>query len=568
MSTPPSVPPAPATDNSRAATSAPNPYLIPFQQLWVTSASSTFFVAIFQALSDPDWRQQAWSLTLLPMGYLLWLAVYFFVSATRNGLFVDRYRRVDWPDFLFDVFQSTVSFTAVGAMGFLTIDVSEAIDLRRACMAANSAIFLIAIVAGFAFSKAIAEEHRAQLQRCRGIAAAVAAAVFALLAATQDPLWVIRFSGVGLVLLVLVLGYYLHLRIYRQDFARWKPASEEERDQESGQSAGDWTSFREFFCFLWRLAVTIAFAFVAARAAWACGLSLLVWYPTLGDEKTLVSLIGASAILASVEKLATRAGSARSWIRSGTGEGPVVFAIFVFTGLLPICVWINYEPGADKPGLEGSAAAAVEGETAFAYSVSFTKAECSVEARPPAVANDQPRRFLLPFRDEAHGCAPDSEGFAAGKRPLPGVEDFLAQLVTGLLACAEEGKPVKLRVRGYASSAPFLKCADEKASDALNLRIANDRADVIVGMIEKAQREARGGEREAGHHIEIEREHWDALEPMIASRDFNDRDAAGYNEGRAVLTRRADLEVVDPAGCQTIPGALGRSIATPPQSAR
>lgn len=128
--------------------------------------------------------------------------------------------------------------------------------------------------------------------------------------------------------------------------------------------------------------------------------------------------------------------------------------------------------------------------------------------------------------------------------------DLVARVVEALIPCGagDGSRPVRLRVEGYASSAPF-SGFDEVESLRLNVLLANERRRAVADALE-----AEISRREAETRVEVlEAPDYGRIEEMERDREFNDRpNGTTAGEGgmaQDLLTRAAHIKVLDPARC-------------------
>jgi hypothetical protein len=218
----------------------------------------------------------------------------------------------------------------------------------------------------------------------------------------------------------------------------------------------------------------------------------------------------------------------RLWIYIKTGSWPDLygFSSFIFaTSLtLGVALWIGSgNPNAKTPDQDLSATR---------DSVLFV--------RP----GHEPT-FLVPFSEEATKPNNDcslTTGFNKGLDPIIGSEAFLAKLMDGLHHCGVE-KPVRIVVRGFASSSEFKGCSNSKD---INLLLAKQRAEIVIKKIN----EYLSSKHYEGQII-VTPDPWTNFPDMHDEAYFNDRKADGTIDiDRADLTRRADVAIVDAADCE------------------
>jgi hypothetical protein len=172
---------------------------------------------------------------------------------------------------------------------------------------------------------------------------------------------------------------------------------------------------------------------------------------------------------------------------------------------------------------------------------------------PDQPAAESGRHFVVPFLKEAKGCDETGAAFKDGHKLTDTArKEFLPELMNGLRHCGKD-RPVVLEIRGFASSQPFKGCPN---SDELNRKLANHRACAVYFALADLDYEGQGcpADRSPLPEIEMRAIQWKPGEAasMRSALGFNDRDLKGnYWPERAILTRRADVTLVDAGGCKT-----------------
>ena len=144
--------------------------------------------------------------------------------------------------------------------------------------------------------------------------------------------------------------------------------------------------------------------------------------------------------------------------------------------------------------------------------------------------------------DEGWRLSPDSEGV----RLTPVHQISLDTFVKAFAPCAKvEGRPVRVKVVGYASTRQF---ADQDGrplpdTDALNLQAANLRAQGVAGYLRDS---AQGFGIDQG--FKIDHEPWPSFDDM--RRPFVDRSEALQGTEQEALNRSVVVQVHDAGGCQ------------------
>ncbi|MFI5365254.1 MAG: hypothetical protein ACHQ4J_06485 [Candidatus Binatia bacterium] len=287
------------------------------------------------------------------------------------------------------------------------------------------------------------------------------------------------------------------------------------------------------------------------------------------DHAVLAGALGISAFLASLEKFITQAPLLVRWIRTGVGDGLSAFASFMF--LLVVTLVAAFLSGQG----ESKVVTASEPPIATSNSVLFV----NVAANDGLSKVDHESVFLIPFLDEAGGCSTSDAGFEKGWKLDETTTTFIGQLANGLLHCARADRPVKLEVRGFASSKQF----DEKCgphgrplsvaeSQRLNKEIANARARAVVDEFAVAEAKARIADQSLVGRVFVEPIVWADFDAMKADQRWNDESAGKYSHERAILTRRAELRVIDSGDCEAVtssrPNPFTGGTADQPSSSR
>ena len=168
-----------------------------------------------------------------------------------------------------------------------------------------------------------------------------------------------------------------------------------------------------------------------------------------------------------------------------------------------------------------------------------------VPAPPPAepATADSYAVFPVFFPQEAGGYDRASGTFATGT-DLGGPEERLVRsLVRGLLGCArDQASSVRVSVRGFASSSTYGGAASTEV-DALNLQVAQARADAVARAI--------AAERAGAPGLKVEVETWDSAAEMAAAQTFNDS-VGEYSTELGFLNRRAEIHLEDPGACEVV----------------
>ena len=176
---------------------------------------------------------------------------------------------------------------------------------------------------------------------------------------------------------------------------------------------------------------------------------------------------------------------------------------------------------------------------------------------------DEPRRltFLLTFTGDATKRSLH-RGSGEGLDLHPGDDEWLRAWLEDLAACATGTRPLELRIVGFSSSSDWGADLSRRASDRLNLLLANRRAEVLRTRIEALLASPRLAK--ASGWIVVKASPWGSFADMRDHRLFNERGAAAqYPPQRGRLTRRAEIWV-DAAGCD----AGGRTLEVASTSLR
>lgn len=166
----------------------------------------------------------------------------------------------------------------------------------------------------------------------------------------------------------------------------------------------------------------------------------------------------------------------------------------------------------------------------------------------PAILPQLPLLFenakLAPRQSPGEGwrLSPDSEGVRLTQTHQIALNTF----VKAFAPCAKvEGRPVRVKVEGYASTRQF---ADQGGrplpdTDALNLQAANLRAQGVAGYLRDS---AQGFGIDQG--FKIDHEPWPSFEAM--RRPFVDRSEALQGTEQEALNRSVVVQVHEAGGCQ------------------
>lgn len=216
--------------------------------------------------------------------------------------------------------------------------------------------------------------------------------------------------------------------------------------------------------------------------------------------------------------------------RSGKGQElwkPVV--VYVLTGVtLALALHLLETQVEEEPagkivvwnGLRGVPAPSAEPDTGDSYAV-----------------------FPVFFPQEAGGYDRASGTFATGTGLGPSEERLVRSLVRGLLGCARDpASGVGISVRGFASSSTYGGAASTEV-DALNLQVAQARADAVARAI--------AAERAGAPGLKVEVKTWESVAEMAAAQTFNDS-VGEYSTDLGFLNRRAEIHLEDPGACEVV----------------
>jgi len=313
-----------------------------------------------------------------------------------------------------------------------------------------------------------------------------------------------------------------------------------------------------------RLVQALGLIGIAIVAGIFLGATLATTFHSAADHAYLAGALGISAILASLEKFIRQAPLLLRWIRTGVGEGLSAFASFMF--LLVVTL----------------AAALLSGSSPPVGPPVVTRSEAPIVLFVNAAAHDRLSKvghesvFLIPFFHEAGGCSTSDDRFMKGAELDDSTKEFIGKLAKGLLHCARADRPVKLEVRGFASSKQFDEKCGPAESERLNKEIANARARAVVDEFAAAEDAARKADQSLSDQslsgrVFVEPIIWADFDAMKTDQRWNDESAGKYSHERAVLTRRAELRVVDSGDCEVAtprPKPIAGATSDDPSSSR
>jgi hypothetical protein len=188
-----------------------------------------------------------------------------------------------------------------------------------------------------------------------------------------------------------------------------------------------------------------------------------------------------------------------------------------------------------------------------------------------AHADDALLRFYVVFTGEAGlGAVKNDQDPAIAIDPF--FEPLLKRLVRDLASCIEsEQDTVELKVRGFASSSewadvenadpawidthlrPLLDTRGVKnLPEAFNLWVADRRAENVAT---KLQSDIDAG-KQGGFTVEVERQTLRQMNERVGFADVSRGD--GYSPARGLLTRRADILLLQAGDCSRLPAGSAR----------
>ena len=103
---------------------------------------------------------------------------------------------------------------------------------------------------------------------------------------------------------------------------------------------------------------------------------------------------------------------------------------------------------------------------------------------------------------------------------------MVTRLINALIPCGSVEDSVTLRVEGYASSEPFRNAVASVKSEALNLRLANERRRSVKAALDAAVM-ATGAADARRRLLVMEAEDYRTIADMEADRQFDDQPAGG-----------------------------------------
>lgn len=270
-----------------------------------------------------------------------------------------------------------------------------------------------------------------------------------------------------------------------------------------------------------------------------------------------------------IKRIAAALGALSRWI-VGSGWSGFLTNVVAFTVTLPLALFsvvlsatllvciVSEEPRPVDTTLREELKNAM---TEHGYTMERARLLDNLAMLEPPITEALEDRFRFPILFERGQLERGGEGglsfpedlsdvrFSAGlKYAQVQDRDLIRELVRGLAPCgAEGGRPVRLRVEGYASSEPF-EGAEAEVSRRLNLHLANERRRAVEGDLRvEIRRQGVGGAIE----LDEVRDYTETSE-MERYRQFNDRPSDSPRRGnyqQDVFTRAAHVRVLDLAAC-------------------
>ncbi|WP_031433345.1 hypothetical protein [Methylomarinum vadi] len=151
--------------------------------------------------------------------------------------------------------------------------------------------------------------------------------------------------------------------------------------------------------------------------------------------------------------------------------------------------------------------------------------------------------IIVPFAKEAACDAPSTTEWTGTK--IDSLHrSFLLQLSKDLSQCGSENKPIRLQVRGFASSSKvvdYAKCNNASSDEEANLFIADARRDNVIRYLSKNR----------GKYLRIESYDWQGdYKKMQRQRRYSDRFMSReYSKARGQLNRRVEIVLLDAGEC-------------------
>ena len=305
-----------------------------------------------------------------------------------------------------------------------------------------------------------------------------------------------------------------------------------------------------------RILQALGFIGVAIVGGFLIGAGIARMVDSAEEYRLVAGALGVSFVFATLERFVVQAPLLWRWIWTGAGDGLSSFSAFAFLAVVSLATALLAPPSALSPTPQTAEPAPV---IATSQAVLFVNV-------PAAAATPRPLSesvFLIPFFSEAGGCDARSEAFGRGSALDSSTKSFLTNLASGFVRCAKPGRPVRLQVRGFASSRP-LDCPGDtgKRSKELNRQVANARAQAVVDELTTAQEAARQAHPDSKGEVLIEPIMWATFEAMKSGQRWNDQEQGTYSTARAILTRRAEVTLLESGDCE-----VATVLESPPPSA-
>jgi hypothetical protein len=291
-------------------------------------------------------------------------------------------------------------------------------------------------------------------------------------------------------------------------------------DQDSGFDALTWL-FR-----LVRFLLAAAAVGISLAAAWY----VRCWAIAKGwtGQANAMALV---SVIATFKEFLTQVPKFLKFLWTGVGESVYQLSVFLFIAATTLAVL----------SLPGSEPSTGQSNGPF-YSVAFINSGSSGSTAPADGSN----AFEIPFVEPTQ--CPTAGDWGAGTDLVSNAQTFIGNLARGLSACTTNGKKVTILVRGYASSQTFLDDHCGKDFEALNLRLANDRAHAVAGFMRK---------KLTGAMVTVKDDEWLTAPAMREGMGLNDKRNDKPDKERAYFTRRVDVIVKDAGDCAVASGQGG-----------
>ncbi len=286
---------------------------------------------------------------------------------------------------------------------------------------------------------------------------------------------------------------------------------------------------------------------VAIAGGFLIGAGIAGMFDSPEEYRLVAGALGVSFVLATLEKFVTQAPLLWRWIWTGVGDGLSSFSAFAFLAVVTFATALLAPPIPPIPPAHGP-----KEEPAPSLATAHTVLFVNAPPRERERGSLSESVFLVPFFDEARGCDVKSEAFQKGSSLDKSTKKFLTRLAAGFRRCARSTKPVRVQVRGFASSKPF-DCPNDvggSRSRELNRLIANARARAVVKQLIDGQADAHAAHPGAAGDVIIEPIEWATYEAMKSGQRWDDQEEGKYSTSRAILTRRAEVRLVESGDCE------------------